>query len=66
MNKTELTKSMQTFTGSSFITRLQLAKFMGYKRPASVDRYLYKLERIDKKYFIPDVAAELISSAAAR
>ena len=66
MNKTELTKAMQNHTGSSFITRLELMKFMGYKNPSSVDRYLHSLERVDKRYFIPDVAGKLIEAAAFR
>ena len=66
MTKTELTKAMRDFAGSSFITRLQLSQFMGYKKPQSVDRYLYPLERIDKKYFIPDVAEQLMSAAYTR
>lgn len=66
MTKTELTKAMQGFAGSSFITRAQLANFMGYKNPVSVDRYLYSLERIDSKYFIPDVAGELMQKSMRR
>lgn len=60
MNKAELTKAMQVHTGCSFITRIQLAGFMGYKNPASVAKYLYPLERVDKKYFIPDVVEQIL------
>lgn len=63
MTKTELVKSMQSYVGSSFITRIQLAGYMGYKNPSSVAKYLYGLERIDKKYFIPDVADQLLHTA---
>ena len=62
MTKTELTKSMQAYTGSSFITRNQLAGFMGYKNPSSVVKHLYGLERIDKKYFIPDVVDNMLAA----
>ena len=63
MTKTELTKAMQHHAGCSFITRSQLASFMGYKNPASVAKYLYPLERVDKRYFIPDVADEILREA---
>ena len=62
MTKTELTKSMQAYTGSSFITRIQLAGYMGYKNPSSVAKHLHGLERIDKKYFIPDVVGNLLEA----
>lgn len=63
MTKTELVKSMQAHTGSGFITRIQLAGYMGYKNPTSVAKYLHGLERVDKKYFIPDVADSILTAA---
>lgn len=63
MTKNELTKSMKDFTGCSFITRVQLATFMGYKNPASVAKILYPLQRFEKRYFIPDVVEEVLNNA---
>lgn len=60
MTKTELSKGMQAFTGCSFITRLQLMDFMGYRSVNSVTKYLYGLPRVDKRYYIPDVAAAIV------
>ena len=59
MTKTELSKGMQEFTGCSFITRLQLMDFMGYRSVNSVTKYLHDLPRVDKRYYIPDVAAAI-------
>ena len=42
-----------------FITRMQLAEYMGYKDPPSVDKFLSGLERIAKLYFIPDVVEKI-------
>ncbi|MGN0715546.1 MAG: hypothetical protein ACI4WY_05600 [Anaerovoracaceae bacterium] len=64
MTKKELTKSMQDFTGCSFITKAQLMTFMGYKSPNSVTKYLHPLQRVDKRYYIPDVAEEVLSCAS--
>ncbi len=59
MTKTELSKGMQAFTGCSFITRLQLMEYMGYRSVNSVTKYLHSLPRVDKRYYIPDVAAAI-------
>lgn len=59
MNKQEMIKSFQRETGSLFITRKQLAKVMGYKDAHSVDRYLAGLEKVERKYFIPEVIEEI-------
>lgn len=60
MNKSQLIKTMTNFTGGSCaISRKQLAACLGYKSPASVDRYLYPLARIGGRYLIEDVAAEV-------
>lgn len=42
-----------------FITRMQLAEYMGYRDPHSVDKFLSGLERIAKLYFIPDVVEKI-------
>lgn len=59
MNRQELIKEFKTLNGSLFITRNELAKAMSYNDPHCVDRFLYGLERVGKKYFIPDVVSAL-------
>lgn len=62
MTKTELARSMEAYVGGSFITRDELAKYMGYKAPKTVSKYLVGLEQIGKRYFVPDVADVLIAA----
>lgn len=57
---------METYVGGCFITRDELAKFMGYKAPKTVDKYLTGLDQIRKKYFVPDVAEVLVSEKTYR
>lgn len=64
MNRKELIKCMETFTGCHFITRKQVAAFMGYKDPRSIDPFIKGLPRVGTNYFINDVATAI--SAAAR
>lgn len=67
VNKADIVKDMRGLTGSGFITRIELAKYMGTNSPKSVDRYLTELERIDNKYyFIPDVAESILSRRGCR
>lgn len=64
LNRKELVKQLEGYSGGLFITRKKLAQCMGRKDPHSVDRYLRDLPRVDKDlYFIPDVADALIASA---
>lgn len=63
MDKQEMIRHMKTKNNSLFITRQELAEIMGYKDPHSVDRYLRGLERIDRRYFIPDVVAVIKNNA---
>ncbi len=64
LNRREIIKQMESYSGGLFITRKKLAQCMGRKDPHSVDRYLRDLPRVDKDlYFIPDVADALIASA---
>lgn len=64
LNRKELIKHMETFSGGIFIKRKTLAQCMGRSDPHSVDRYLRDLPRVDKDlYFIPDVADSIIASA---
>lgn len=63
MTKQELTADLRrSCNGASFITRTELAAYLGYSCPKRVDRYLQGLERVGKtRYFIPDVAAKVIA-----
>lgn len=60
MNKKELVKDMQNYTGSGFITRSKFAAYMGKENPRHVDKYLEGLDRIGTNYFIPDVVDSLL------
>ena len=61
MNAKKIETDIKQFVGGGFITRQQLARYMGRRDPHSVDRYLVDLERVNGKYyFIPDVAETLI------
>lgn len=60
MIKSEIVKDMKSFMkGASFITRLDLARYMGYGSPKSVDRYIRGLEKVGGAYFIPEVAENI-------
>lgn len=62
MTKNELTADMRRHCGgSSFISRTELASFMGYSCPKRVDRFLDGLDRIaGTRYFIGDVASNIL------
>lgn len=66
MNKQEIVNDLHKHCGSFFITRNELAKFMGKKDPHGVDYILYGLDRVEKKYYIRDVAESLISHKVMR
>ena len=66
MEKQEMIRYMKAEIKSLFITRQELADVMGYKDPHSVDRYLYGLEKADKRYFIPDVVVAIKEKARVR
>lgn len=66
MEKKELINDMTRSAGGSFVTRQWLAGYMNLKDPKSVDRYLYGLPRLNKRYFIGDIADVLLSECAYR
>lgn len=67
LNRKEMIKQLESFSGGVFITRKKLAEALGRKNPHSVDKYLRDLPRVDKElYFIPDVADALIASSGGR
>lgn len=67
LNKKELVKRMESFSGGIFIKRKTLAECMGRSDPHSVDKFLKGLPRVDSDlYFIPDVADAIIATAGIR
>lgn len=67
MNRKELIKRLEDYSGGVFITRKKLTAALGRKDPHSVDKYLKDLPRVDKElFFIPDVADALIASSGGR
>lgn len=56
---TELVRALEKYSGGFFIERKQLAEFMGYSDPHSVDKYLFGLKRNGRRYFIKDVANQI-------
>ena len=46
--------------GAGFISKKQLAAYMGYKSINSVSPYLDGITSIDRRYFIPEVADRLL------
>ena len=61
MNRKELIADMKQYCGAGFISKKQLAAYMGYKSINSVSPYLDGLNSIDRRYFIPEVADRLLS-----
>lgn len=59
MTRQELIRDMKAFSGSSFMSRHQLSKYMGFADPHTVDKFIRGLPSISKRYFIPDIATVL-------
>lgn len=61
MTKAEITADLKRFCGGSFITRTELARYMGYSSPKRVDQFLNGLERINgTRYFCGEVAENIL------
>lgn len=60
MNRKELINDMKQYCGAGFISKKQLAAYMGYKSVNSVSPYLDGIMSIDRRYFIPEVADRLL------
>lgn len=62
MTKAELQADLKRYCGGgSFITRKELAKYLGYSSPKRVDQFLDGLERINgTRYFCNDVAENVL------
>ena len=63
MNRKELINDMKAFTKAGFISKKQLADFMGYKSVNSVGKYLAVITKVDGRYFIPEVADAILRGA---
>lgn len=59
MKRQELEKDMREAVGGAFITKKQLASFMGYSKVDSIKKYLIGLEKVGVKYYVPDVARRI-------
>lgn len=62
MERRELIYAMEKFAGASFISRNELARFLGYKDPHSVDKYIRGLPRLENRYFVNDIATVIQSA----
>lgn len=61
MERREVIRTLERYSGCSFITRKQVAQFMGYKDAHSVDPMLVGIDRVGKGLmFIPDVADRIM------
>ena len=62
MNKQQLIHSMEKATGKSVITRSQLADYLNLKDAKSVDVHLTGLPSVNQRFFIPDVAENILNN----
>lgn len=63
MTKNDLVKTMTASTGGYFITKTQLAQYIGAKRSETVRQYVEGLQVTNLKYyFIPDVADQILAN----
>ena len=62
MTKSDLVKTMTASTGGYFITKAQLAKYIGAKRSETVRQYVEDLTVLNNRYyFIPEVAERMMA-----
>lgn len=66
MKRSELIKQMESFSGSGFMNRAEFSRYMGYKDPHSIDRYLFDMPRINGKYSCIDLADRLMQEYECR
>ena len=60
VTQTRYALQMREFVGgANHINRKELAAFMGYRDPKSVDRYLDPLRKTGNRYLIEDVTEEI-------
>lgn len=55
----ELIKSMERFNDSGFMNRSEFCRYMGYKDPHSIDKYLQDVPKINGRYSCIDLAERL-------
>lgn len=62
MTKEDLVKAMTASAGGYYITKTQLARFIGAKRSETVRQYVEGLAVLNKRYyFIPDVVERMMA-----
>ena len=66
MTKKELIEDMKRHAGSGFVSRSWLAEYLHLKDPKSVDRYLYNLQTVNSRYFIADIAENIMQQCKYR
>lgn len=60
MNKRLIAEQIkQANDGKPFITRKKLAEIMGHPDPSTVDKFLYNLAAVNKRYLVVEVAEEM-------
>lgn len=60
MTANEIERDMKKFIGCSFITKRELATYLGYKKTDSIENVVKGLKQFNKKYFVPEVAERII------
>jgi len=60
MNRHQLIAALKKHTQCDFVSRKQLTIFLGLKDSKSVDQYIHGLPSVNQRYFIPDVADEIL------
>lgn len=66
MTKQELVNDLRQVNGSYFITRQEVARFFGKKDPHNIDYLLHGLDRVEKRYYIRDIADAIIRHKAVK
>ena len=62
MEKKKLIARMKEHTNNAcFISKKELAEALGYESVNSVSKFVYGLPKVNKRYFIDDVADSIIS-----
>lgn len=59
MRAIDIEKDMRKAVGCSFITKTEIASYLGYKKTDSIDYLVKGLGKFNKKYFVPEVAERI-------
>lgn len=60
MTKSEVIKEMSEFFGAKWVTKKELARYMGYKNHKSVAKYTEGCTRMGNKFHINEVAEKIV------